>query len=89
MAAYQDDTLKVLQIELRVTLKKKYEDYGEKVLQNLEEQFKNYQDKKGVTLQTGNHDNIVRIHLLLDVDKMKKKDLEEFNIVNLKNFLVC
>ncbi len=81
---YQDDKVDTIQLEVKVTLDSKYKDYGEQIKENLKEQFKEFENIKGITLQTGNQDNIVRAHLMIVIDQMKEKDRKKLNIINLK-----
>lgn len=80
---YQNEKVSTIQIDLIATLQKGYEDSAEDVKNNLKEQFEKYENMKGISLRSANHDNIVRIELYIELDKMREKDKKQLNFVNL------
>ena len=82
---YKNDQVGSIQIDLVATLNKKYQDYSETVEKNLKEQFQKYEELKGISLTSSSNDNIVRIQLFIETDKMKEKDKKSLKLINLKD----
>ncbi len=84
MVGYQNDSVKNIQIDLKAALKKKYDTYAETVENKLKEQFKKYENIKGISVTSTSNDNIVNVHLYIKLDEMKEKDKNELKLINLK-----
>lgn len=80
---YKNDIVDDIQIDLQATLKKDYDDYTETIEKNLRSQFDKYNNVKGISIDSSNNDNIAKVHLYIQLDKMKKKDKENLNFINL------
>ena len=84
MVGYQNDSVKNIQIDLKAALKKKYDTYAETVENKLKEQFKKYENIKGISVTSTSNDHIVNVHLYIKLDEMKEKDKNELKLINLK-----
>ncbi len=83
MVSYQKEKVSTIQINLNTTLKKDYEDYTETVEKNLKEQFQKYENVEGATVDSSINDNVIRIHLFIELDKMSEKDKKKLSLISL------
>lgn len=81
---YKNNQVDSIQIDLNTKVDNKYEEKIETVEQNLKEQFSKYENKKGITLTSNSSDNIINIHLYIELSKMSKKEQKNLNFVNLE-----
>ena len=84
LVTYKNNQVDSIQIDLNTKVDSKYEEKIETVEKNLKEQFSKYENKKGISLTSNSSDNIVNIHLYIELSKMSKKEQKNLNFINLE-----
>ena len=84
LVTYKNNQVNSIQIDLNTQVDSKYGEKIETVEKNLKEQFSKYENKKGISLTSNSSDNIVNIHLYIELSKMSKKEQKNLNFINLE-----
>lgn len=79
-ATYKKDALSKVDMTMKVTVDEEYAEYMDLFTTSLTSEFKNLEDKKGVTLNSETKDNTLTFNLVADLDKMDNDAKEELDM---------
>lgn len=77
---FNGDTVEDYKAEFNVTLEEEYKEYKSTFISVFEAQFKEYDDLDGVTVDTKETDDGIKVTITADVPKMKEDDLKTLDL---------
>lgn len=77
---FNGSTVKNYEAEFSVVLDEKYKSYKSLFTTSIESQFKSYNDIDGVTVETKDDNDTIKIVITANVPKMKEADLKKLDL---------
>lgn len=83
-ATFKGNDVKSISLSMNVELEEAYKSYSDTIISSLDNQFKNYKDKKGVTFSTKKTDDGINVSIKADISKMDDEAKKALDIVDTK-----